>query len=338
MSKPTVLLIGGLSHTDKEWSDYSSKYDLKEFRTGSRDQFLSNCKNGEYDSVVGLYRSNVSVSETGNFDKELLAVLPKSLKYIAHNGAGYDNIDVEAFTNAGIAISSTPIAVDNATADVAIFLLLGALRHAQIPLDAIRAGKWRGDTPIGHDPEGKTLGILGMGGIGRAVAHRARAFGMDIVYHNRSRLSSDLEGGAKYVSFDELLAQSDVLSLNLALNAKTKHIISAPEFKKMKDGVVVINTARGALINEKDLVSALDSGKVSSAGLDVFEQEPKVEEGLLKNDRIFIVPHIGTNTYETQREMELLVLRNLESAVDGKGLLTQIPEQKGRLDAQSKPN
>ena len=164
------------------------------------------------------------------------------------------------------------------------------------------------------------------------MAHRARAFGCQIIYHNRTRLSPNLEGDAKYVSFNELLAKSDILSLNLALNAKTRHIISAPEFAKMKDGVIIINTARGALINEKDLVAALDSGKVSSAGLDVFENEPKVEEGLLRNDRIFIVPHIGTNTYETQREMEVLVLKNLESGADGKGLLTQIPEQKGKLN------
>jgi glyoxylate reductase len=119
---------------------------------------------------------------------------------------------------------------------------------------------------------------------------------MRIIYHNRSRLPAELEGDANYVSFDELLAQSDVFSLNLALNAKTKHIISAPQFAKMKDGVVIVNTARGALINEADLVAALDSGKVASAGLDVFEEEPKVHEGLLRNDKVFIVPHIGTNT------------------------------------------
>lgn len=119
---------------------------------------------------------------------------------------------------------------------------------------------------------------------------------MKIIYHNRNRLSPELEGGAHYVSFDELLAQSDVLSLNLALNAKTRHIISAPEFARMKDGVVIVNTARGALIKEADLADALDSGKVASAGLDVFEEEPKVHEGLLRNDKIFIVPHIGTNT------------------------------------------
>lgn len=167
MSKPRVLLIGGLAHSNKEWSELGNKYSLKEFRKGTRDQFLSNCKNGEYDDVLGLYRSNNSVSETGPFDKEVLAVLPKSLKYICHNGAGYDNIDVDSFTQRGIQISSTPIAVDDSTADTGIFLMLGALRHAQIPLDAIRAGKWRGKTPLGHDPKGKVLGILGMGGIGR---------------------------------------------------------------------------------------------------------------------------------------------------------------------------
>lgn len=153
---------------------------------------------------------------------------------------------------------------------------------------------------------------------------------MKIAYHNRSRLPKELEGDATYLTFDQLLAQSDVLSLNLSLNAKTRHIISAPEFAKMKDGVVIVNTARGALINEKDLVVALDSGKVASVGLDVFENEPEIEQGLLKNDRAFIVPHIGTMTYETQREMELLVLHNLESAVDKGSLLTPIPEQKSK--------
>lgn len=154
---------------------------------------------------------------------------------------------------------------------------------------------------------------------------------MQIAYHNRSRLPKDFEGDAKYLSFDELLAQSDIFSLNLSLNAETRHIISAPEIEKMKDGVVIVNTARGALMNEKDLVAALESGKVASVGLDVFENEPEVEEGLLKSDKAFIVPHIGTNTLETQKDMELLVLENLEKGVDKGKLVTPIPEQKGKL-------
>jgi glyoxylate reductase len=167
MTKPTVLLIGGLSHTNKEWEELGAKYNLKEFRQGTREQFISNCRRGEYNNVVALYRSNTSTSETGFFNEELISILPGSLKYICHNGAGYDNIDVDACTRKGLKVSSTPIAVDDATADVGIFLMLGALRLAWVPLVAIREGKWRGKTQLGHDPKGKTLGILGMGGIGR---------------------------------------------------------------------------------------------------------------------------------------------------------------------------
>ncbi|EEA25445.1 hypothetical protein TMatcc_006329 [Talaromyces marneffei ATCC 18224] len=328
MPSQAALLIGEITHARPEWEQLSSTLTLKEFPSGTREQFLSNCKNGEYDDVVVIYRSNLSTKYTGRFDKELVSALPKSVKYIVHNGAGYDNIDVPVVTEAGIAVSSTPVAVNNATADIGIFLMIGALRQAHVPLTAIRAGQWGGKTGLGHDPKGKVLGILGMGGIGREMAHRAKAFGMTIQYHNRSRLSPELEDGAKYVSFEELLATSDVFSLNLALNPSTRHIIGAKELAQMKDGVVIVNTARGALIDEKALVAAIESGKVASAGLDVYENEPRVEEGLLKSDKVFLLPHIGTGTLETQKEMELLVLENLRSAVEKGELVTQIPEQK----------
>ncbi|KAL9116249.1 MAG: hypothetical protein Q9227_000620 [Pyrenula ochraceoflavens] len=224
-----------------------------------------------------------------------------------------------------------------------MFLIIGALRQIHVPITAIREGKWRGKTSLGHDPKGKTLGILGMGGIGQVrqylvfvfrlltvietLAARARAYGMKIIYHNRSRLVAQKEGDAQYVPFNELLAKSDILSLNLSLNQKTKHIISAPELAKMKNGAIIVNTARGALINESHLVEALSSGKIASAGLDVFENEPKIEPGLLSNPKVFLLPHIGTATFETQRDMELLVLENLESAMDKGKLITPIPEQ-----------
>ncbi|KAI1479677.1 D-isomer specific 2-hydroxyacid dehydrogenase [Daldinia eschscholtzii] len=328
-SLPTVLLIGNLTHTNEEWKALGSKYTLLEFRSGTRDQFLENCRNGTYSAVRGCYRSNASTPITGPFDRELVESLPESWKFIAHNGAGYDNIDVAACSERKIAVSSTPGAVDDSTADVGIFLMLGALRYAHEPLVALREGRWKGKSQIGHDPRGKTLGILGMGGIGRAMADRARSFGMDIIYHNRRQLDPSLEKGAKYVSFDELLAQSDVLSLNLALNASTRHIISAPELAKTKKGVVIVNTARGALINEADLVAALESEQVSAVGLDVYENEPEVHPGLVKNSRAFLLPHLGTSTVETQREMERLVLRNLQAAVDEGKMLTLVSEQKG---------
>lgn len=151
---------------------------------------------------------------------------------------------------------------------------------------------------------------------------------MKIQYHNRRRLPASEEDGAKYVTFDELLATSDVLSLNLSLNASTRHIIGRPEFAKMKDGIVVVNTARGPLMDEAALVEALKSGKVWSAGLDVFEEEPKIHPGLLEAENVVLLPHMGTATYETQRDMELLVLENLKSAIESDRLLTQVPEQK----------
>ncbi|OAL71902.1 hydroxyisocaproate dehydrogenase [Trichophyton violaceum] len=331
----SVLLIGDITHCKKEWQDFSQLATLKEFPTGSRQEFLANCKSGRYDDVIAIYRSNVSTAITGPFDAELVKALPNSLAYICHNGAGYDNIDTTACSERGIRVSSTPIAVNNATADITMFLMLGALRQAYVPISAIRAGQWQGRTKLGHDPQMKVLGILGMGGIGREVSRRAKVFGMRVIYHNRNRLSPALEEGACYVSFDQLLAQSDVLSLNLSLNATTRHIISHREFAKMKDGAVIVNTARGALIDEKALVSALKSGKVSSAGLDVYENEPCIEPELLDNPKVMLLPHIGTATYETQKEMELLVLENLRSCLQSGKLITPIPEQRDAWKSQA---
>ncbi|CZR59462.1 probable glyoxylate/hydroxypyruvate reductase (D-isomer-specific 2-hydroxy acid dehydrogenase superfamily) [Phialocephala subalpina] len=319
MSRPAILQIGDIAHAQKEWAELGSFADLKEFNgSKSRAEFLKEIESGSYNDVVALYRSNESTS---------ISKLPSSLKYICHNGAGYDNIDIPACTSRGISVSSTPIAVNNATADIAIFLMLGALRRIHIPYSAIRATKWRGASQLGYDPQNKVLGILGMGGIGREVATRARAFGMKIQYYNRSRLSPELEQGAKYVSFEELIKTSDVLSLNCSLRKETVGIIGKKEFEQMKDGVVIVNTARGKLMDEGELVKALESGKVFSAGLDVYEEEPKVHEGLLGNPNVVLLPHIGTATKETQRNMELLVLENIESAVKNGKLITQVSEQ-----------
>lgn len=329
MSQRAALLIGKLAHASKEWQDVSQVASkLLEYPEGDRATFLKKCKDGEFDGVYALYRSNDSNPLTGDFNAELLDALPKSIKYVCHNGAGYNNIDVAACTERGIQVSSTPIAVDDATADVAIWLMLGALRNIKQSFNAINQGKWRGNFSLGHDPKNKTLGILGMGGIGSAVATRARAFGMRIQYHNRRQLPPSKENGATYVSFDELLRTSDVLSLNLALNPSTKHIIGKDQFAAMKDGVVIVNTARGALIDEAALVDALKSGKVWTCGLDVFEEEPKIHPGLLECENAVLLPHIGTATFETQRDMEILVIDNLKSAITSDKLLTQVPEQK----------
>lgn len=163
---------------------------------------------------------------------------------------------------------------------------------------------------LGHDPEGKTLGILGMGGIGGALARRAAPFDMKIQYHNRRRVAPEKNPtGAEYVSLEHLLATSDVISVHLPLSDRTRHFIGREEISMMKDGVVIINTARGPIIDEEALVEALESGKVFGAGLDVFEREPEVHEGLIRHNNTVLLPHTGTATYETMVSLQSLSMQ-----------------------------
>ncbi|KAM4055198.1 d-isomer specific 2-hydroxyacid dehydrogenase, NAD binding domain-containing protein [Hirsutella rhossiliensis] len=328
--KPKVLLLGKIEHAHDAWSTISDIAHVVVPKATSRDEFLAECKSGAFDGVTVAYRTFDSVAITGRVDAEFLDAAPKSLKFICHNGAGYDQVDVAACTARKVRVSNTPTAVDDATADITIWLLIGALRNLPTSMAALRAGTWRGKSlpALGHDPQGKILGILGMGGIGRNVAAKARAFGMKIRYHNRSRLSPDLEDGAEYVDFDTLLKESDVLSLNLPLNSKTRHTISAPQFAMMKPGIVIVNTARGAVMDEAALVDALASGQVASAGLDVYENEPEVHQGLLANDSVLLVPHMGTWTTETQTKMEEWTISNARMAVTDAKLRSIVPEQR----------
>ena len=226
-------------------------------------------------------------------------------------------------------MSNVPGVPDDATADTAIFLLLGAIRNFNISMYNLRRGDWRGRPPpaLGHDPQGRVLGILGMGGIGRNIKRKAEVFGMTTIYHNRRKLDPEMAAGAEYVSFEDLLKRSDVLSLNLPSNLETRHIISTEQFKLMKPTSVIINTARGAVIDEAALVDALDKGEIAGAGLDVFEEEPKIHSGLKDNQKVMLLPHMGTWTADTQYKMEVFVIDNIKSALTGRGLISLIPEQ-----------
>ena len=210
--------------------------------------------------------------------------------------------------------------------------MLGALRQAHIPYTATRAGNWRGRMQLTHDPENKVLGILGMGGIGTAVAKRAVPFGMSIQYHNRHELGKEKNTvGAKYVGFEELLRTSDVISVHLPLNEGTRGMLGREEIAMMKDGVVIVNTARGPIVDETALVDALESGKVWGAGLDVYEREPIIHEGLLRNDHCVLMPHVGTASFETQWKMEKLVIKNLTSVITKGKLLTPVAESRALM-------
>lgn len=217
-----------------------------------------------------------------------------------------------------------------------MFLILGALRRIHIPYTALRAGKWRGRMGLTHEPEGKTLGILGMGGIGTAVARRAQPFGLHLQYHNRSCVPEQQNlTGAIYVGFEELLRTSDIISVHLPLNTSTQGLIAHKEFAMMKDGVVIVNTARGPIVNEDALFEALQSGKVWGAGLDVHEHEPDIHPGLIENENCVLLPHVGTATVETQRKMEVLVVENVRNALERGCLLTPVAETRKMLGGGS---
>lgn len=207
-----------------------------------------------------------------------------------------------------------------------MFLLLGAIRQINAGLLSLRRGNFKTGLIAGHDPKGKVLGILGMGRIGRAVASRAANFGLSVIYHNRTAPQEKLVPGATYVSFDDVLTQSDIISIHVPLSAATHYLIAAREIAKMKRGVVIVNTARGNIIDEAAMVNMLEDGQVAAVGLDVYENEPAVHPGLVANERALLVPHMGTWTEETMAEMETCAMENARRAVCGEKLLTIVPE------------
>lgn len=278
---------------------------------------------GEYSTSN---ETNCWTKVAGKFDEEFIQRLPRSCKFICHNGAGYDQIDTHACAKRGITLTYAPDPVTEATADLAIWLLLGALRQLNPSLGSLRAGNFKQGIDFGHDPQGKVLGILGMGRIGRAIKKRCDPFGLVTRYHNRRPLSADEAAGAEYVSFEELLAESDIISVNVPLNAATKHLIGAEEIARMKRGVVIVNTARGAIIDEAAMADALEGGHIGAVGLDVYENEPAINEKLLRQERALMVPHLGTHTTETLAKMETWAMENARRAVMGEPLLTPVPE------------
>ncbi|KIW13527.1 hypothetical protein PV08_08715 [Exophiala spinifera] len=313
-----------------QWESLNDLGDLIQTKAKSRDDFITECNEGRFNGVVAAYRTAESIEITGRFDKELLSVLPKSWVFLASCGAGYDPIDVTACSQREppLRVSNVPIAVNDATADTAIFLMLGALRNFNASMHTLRQGDWKGEPPValGHDPQGKVLGILGMGGIGKNIGAKAAAFGMSTIYHNRRKIDGET---AEYVTFEDLLKRSDVLSINLPLNPDTRHIISTPQLQMMKATSIIINTARGAVLDEEALVEALEHGTIAGAGLDVFEEEPKIHPGLLRSVNVVLLPHMGTHTTETKRKMEEWTIQNIREALEKGRLMSPIPEQQG---------
>jgi glyoxylate reductase len=262
-------------------------------------------------------------------DGELLDAAGPGLRCVANVAVGHDNVDLEAAAERGVAVANTPGVLDDATADLTMALIFSASRRLGEGERLIRSGApwaWSMGFMLGHDLRGKRLGIVGLGAIGSRVARRARAFGMSIAYSGRREADPELvaELEAERLGLDDLLAGSDVVSLHLPLSAETRHLISAERLAAMKPGAILVNAARGAIVDEAALVNALHDGPLAAAALDVYEHEPSVHPGLLELENVTLVPHLGSATVETRRAMAELAAANAIAAVRGEPLPTPV--------------
>jgi lactate dehydrogenase-like 2-hydroxyacid dehydrogenase len=259
---------------------------------------------------------------TDRFDAAVLGAL-NGIKVIANVAVGFDNIDVPSATRQGILVTNTPDVLTETTADFAFALLMSAARRTVEGHAFVHSGEWRRwtiDLLVGQDVWGRTLGIFGMGRIGQAMAQRGRGFQMRVIYSDSQRITADQERelGVEYVSKESLLEQSDFISLHVPLTPETKHLIGAPELAKMRKTAILVNTARGPVIDEAALAAALAAGTIWSAGLDVFEREPQVHPDLLRLSNVVLAPHIASASVDTRRKMSMMAAENAIAALAGR--------------------
>jgi len=248
-------------------------------------------------------------------DRQTINRLSDKVKIISNIAVGFANIDIKAASERNIVVTNTPEVLTDATAEIAMLLILGASRRVVEGIEWAKKQNWRWsvDFLMGKQLSDSRLGILGMGRIGRAVAKRAKAFGMKIHYHNRSRLEKHLEDGAIYHdSVKSLFSSTDILSVNCPATEKTKNIINKETLKYFPDGAIITNSARGEMINDKDMVEALKSKKIYALGLDVYNGEPNIHSGYLNQPNVFILPHLGSSTMKTRTDMGDLAISNIE--------------------------
>ncbi len=276
------------------------------------------------DLGAAMRRCDVLVpTVTDQIDQKLLAQAGDRLKLIANYGAGFDHIDVETARRRSILVTNTPGVLTDDTADMTMALILAVPRRLAEGEALIQSGTWAGWSPtalMGHRVSGKRLGILGMGRIGQAVAHRAAAFGMQIHYHNRKRLHQDIETRLQatwWESLDQMLARMDVVSVNCPHTPATYHLLNARRLALLKPSAYLVNTARGEIVDENALTRMLTKGELAGAGLDVFEHEPAVNQKLLAQPNVMLLPHMGSATVEGRLEMGEKVLINIKTFADG---------------------
>ena len=278
----------------------------------SRDELVTKCQS--VDAVLPCH--------TEHFTAEVIAALPARLRIIANHSVGVDHVDLAAARARGIVVTNSPDVLSDATAEIAMLCMLGAARRGAEGDAMIRAGKWDFWSPafmVGRQVTGKRFGVLGMGRVGQVAAERARGFGMQVHYHNRSRLPEHLEKGAIWHdTVAGLLAVSDVLSLHCPATPDTTGIINARTLALLPERAILVNTARGTLVDEAALIDALQSGRLFAAGLDVFQTEPGGNPALAALRNVFLLPHIGSATEETRDAMGFRALDNLDAFFAGK--------------------
>ncbi len=278
----------------------------------SKDELIRGIR--DFDGIISMLSDPIGA--------EVLATAGKC-RIIANYAVGTNNIDIKKANKLGVTVTNTPDVLTEATAELAMALLLAASRRIVAADSFARKGKFQGWGPLlflGKGLNGKTVGILGMGRIGKTFARMVSGFNAHVTYHSRTKQDVPYP----FVDFETLLKESDFISLHLPLTPESRHLFTKQQFNKMKNGVVFINTARGPIVREKDLVNALNSGKISFTGLDVYEFEPEITRELKKMDNVVLLPHIGSATEKSRNDMALLAAKNIDAVLKGRAPLTAV--------------
>mgnify|MGYP001317965816 FL=1 len=277
----------------------------------------------QYDGLI--------VSGWDKFDENFFNKMNGKLKIIATFSVGYDHINIKSAEQKKIIITNTPNVLNDAVAEITILLMLATCRKAYEGFNLVKSGKWKNtkvdfvNFVMGQSMTGKTLGIIGMGRIGRIVAKRAKAFGMKIIYYNRKKLSDDLEEGAKYYeSVNSMMPDCDFVSIHTPATSETKNILDNSAIELLPKHAIVINTSRGSTVDDDALIYALQNNKIYAAGLDVFNNEPTLDERYLSLDNCFVLPHIGSSNYETRDAMAMLAVNNIYAYFNNKSLPSKV--------------
>ena len=286
-----------------------------------------------YEKLIKLANQydGMAVSGWDKFDENFFNNMNGRLKIIATFSVGYDHIDIKSAKEKNIIITNTPNVLNDAVAEITLLLMLATCRKAYEGISLVKSGKWKDvkvdfvNFVMGQSLTGKTLGIIGMGRIGRIVAKRAKGFGMKIIYCNRNKLSNEIEDGAKYYeSVNSMMPDCDFVSIHTPATKETKNILNNAAIELLPKHAIVINTSRGSTVDDEALIKALQNNKIYAAGLDVFINEPNVDERYLKLDNCFLLPHIGSSNYETRDAMAMMAVDNIYAYFNNKPLLSKV--------------